>query len=108
MAARIKALVEPAMLVWARKTASLTQEEAAVALDIPLERLQAWEKEGNDEIPTVNQLISVPLVCSTCQRHRRTFCRYGTSDGFPAQSIIALVPSWHTKCGRPTSGGKSL
>jgi DNA-binding transcriptional regulator YiaG len=51
MAARIKALVEPAMLVWARKTASLTQEEAAVALDIPLERLQAWEKEGNDEIP---------------------------------------------------------
>jgi Zn-dependent peptidase ImmA (M78 family)/transcriptional regulator with XRE-family HTH domain len=56
MAARIKALVEPAMLVWARKTASLTQEEAAVALDIPLERLQAWEKEGNDQTPTVNQL----------------------------------------------------
>jgi DNA-binding transcriptional regulator YiaG len=46
MAARIKALVEPAMLVWARKTASLTQEEASVALDVPLERLQAWEKEG--------------------------------------------------------------
>jgi DNA-binding transcriptional regulator YiaG len=49
MAARIKALVEPAILVWARKTASLTQEEAAVALDVPLERLQAWEKEGNDQ-----------------------------------------------------------
>ena len=46
MDARIKGLVEPAMLVWARKTASLTQEEAAVALDVPLERLQAWEKEG--------------------------------------------------------------
>jgi transcriptional regulator with XRE-family HTH domain len=56
MAARIKALVEPAMLVWARKTASLTQEEAALALEVPLERLQAWEKEGNDETPTVNQL----------------------------------------------------
>ena len=56
MAARIKALVEPAMLVWARKTASLTQEEAALALEVPLDRLQAWEKEGNDETPTVNQL----------------------------------------------------
>jgi Zn-dependent peptidase ImmA (M78 family)/transcriptional regulator with XRE-family HTH domain len=56
MSARIKALIEPAMLVWARKTASLTQEEAALALDVPLERLQAWEKEGNDETPTVNQL----------------------------------------------------
>jgi transcriptional regulator with XRE-family HTH domain len=44
------------MLVWARKTASLTQEEASVALDVPLERLQAWEKERNDQTPTVNQL----------------------------------------------------
>jgi Zn-dependent peptidase ImmA (M78 family)/transcriptional regulator with XRE-family HTH domain len=56
MAARVKALVEPAMLVWARKTASLTQEEVALALDVPLDRLQAWENESNDETPTVNQL----------------------------------------------------
>ena len=27
-----------------------------MALDVPLERLQAWEKEGNDQTPTVNQL----------------------------------------------------
>jgi transcriptional regulator with XRE-family HTH domain len=56
MTARIKALVEPAMLAWARKTASLTQEEAAQTLHVPLERLQAWEMEGRDDAPTVNQL----------------------------------------------------
>ena len=44
------------MLAWARKTASLTQEEAAQMLDVPLERLQAWEMEGRDDAPTVNQL----------------------------------------------------
>src|SRR3989442_8998495 len=55
MAPRIKALVEPTMLAWARETASLPQEQAAQALDVPLERLQAWEKEGDDG-PTVNQL----------------------------------------------------
>jgi Zn-dependent peptidase ImmA (M78 family)/DNA-binding XRE family transcriptional regulator len=54
MATRIKALVEPAMLVWARETASLSQEEAAHALTVPVERIQEWER--GDDSPTVNQL----------------------------------------------------
>jgi len=60
-----------------------------MALDVPLERLQAWEKEGNDQTPTVNQLKRMaerykrPL---SSQRRRRTSCRYGTSDGFPRHS----------------------
>ena len=32
------------MLVWARETASLTQEEAAHALGVPVERIQEWER----------------------------------------------------------------
>jgi Zn-dependent peptidase ImmA (M78 family)/transcriptional regulator with XRE-family HTH domain len=54
MATRIKALVEPAMLVWARESASLNQEEAAHALTLPVERIQGWER--GDDSPTVNQL----------------------------------------------------
>jgi DNA-binding transcriptional regulator YiaG len=54
MTTRIKALVEPDMLVWARETASLSPEEAATALDVTIDRLLAWEK-GDDQ-PTVNQL----------------------------------------------------
>jgi Zn-dependent peptidase ImmA (M78 family)/transcriptional regulator with XRE-family HTH domain len=54
MAARIKALVEPAMLVWARETASLSQEVAAHAFGVPVERIQEWER--GDDSPTVNQL----------------------------------------------------
>jgi Zn-dependent peptidase ImmA (M78 family)/transcriptional regulator with XRE-family HTH domain len=54
MAERIKALVEPAMLVWARETASLSQEEAAQGIALPVERIQEWE--SGDDSPTVNQL----------------------------------------------------
>jgi len=43
MATRIPALVEPPMLVWARVSASISQEEAAKKLGIDLNRLEAWE-----------------------------------------------------------------
>lgn len=54
MAERIKALVEPVLLVWARKTASISFEDAAKAIGVTPERLDAWE-EGR-EAPTINQL----------------------------------------------------
>lgn len=42
------------MLVWARETASLSQEEAAHAITVPVGRIQEWER--GDDRPTVNQL----------------------------------------------------
>ena len=42
------------MLVWARETASLSQEEAAHAITVPVGRIQEWER--GDNRPTVNQL----------------------------------------------------
>lgn len=54
MAERVKALVEPDLLVWARKTASLSIEEAAKGIGVTVERLEEWES-GKDA-PTVNQL----------------------------------------------------
>ncbi len=67
------------MLVWARKTASLTQEEAAVALDIPLERLQAVTglDPNLDPAPAVRcrnslrrSFTALPLWSSQCPRFK--------------------------------------
>jgi Zn-dependent peptidase ImmA (M78 family) len=57
MAERIKALVEPSLLVWARETASLTIEEAANAYGVPAEKIEAWES-GEDR-PTMGQLKKI-------------------------------------------------
>lgn len=56
MAKRIKALVEPSLLVWARETASLPLDEAARAIGVPVEQLEAWEKgEGEPSIPQLKK-----------------------------------------------------
>lgn len=57
MAERIKALVEPNLLVWARETASLTLEEAAKAYGVPAEKVEAWE--NGDDRPTMGQLKKI-------------------------------------------------
>jgi Zn-dependent peptidase ImmA (M78 family) len=57
MAERIKALVEPSLLVWARKTASLTLEDAAKAYGVPIEKIEAWE--SSEDRPTIGQLKKI-------------------------------------------------
>ena len=54
--AAIRALVKPALLVWARQRAKVKPEDAAKAANVPVERLEAWERGDNDEAPTVSQL----------------------------------------------------
>ena len=49
------------MLVWARETASLTQEKMAHALGVPVERIEEWER--GDDSPTVNQLRRLAERC---------------------------------------------
>ncbi|HZP79062.1 MAG TPA: XRE family transcriptional regulator [Pseudolabrys sp.] len=61
MPARIKALVEPGLLIWARESASLGQQELADALDVQLERIQAWES-GTDR-PSLAQLRRIAKKC---------------------------------------------
>jgi transcriptional regulator with XRE-family HTH domain len=41
--ARVEALIRPELLVWARKSMSLSEEEAARRLKLPLQRLLDWE-----------------------------------------------------------------
>jgi Zn-dependent peptidase ImmA (M78 family) len=63
MAARIDALVEPALLVWARNTASLTVEEAAERAGVDPDRLEAWE-DGS-------QTLSIPQLKTLAGIYRR-------------------------------------
>ncbi|MBT9132403.1 MAG: hypothetical protein DDT33_00919 [Firmicutes bacterium] len=48
------ALVKPELLIWARKAAHIPPEYAAKSLDIPVEKLRAWE--SGESRPTVRQL----------------------------------------------------
>lgn len=52
--ARVKALVEPRMLVWARTSASMSLEEAARAAGVTEEKLVAWE--AGSDTPSIPQL----------------------------------------------------
>ena len=52
----IKALVKPELLRWARDRAKVNLEDAAKAAHVPVERLQAWEREDSEEAPTLGQL----------------------------------------------------
>lgn len=54
MTIRIKATINPALLVWARESAGLDLDEAAAKLDVDEERLAAWE--AGQEQPSIPQL----------------------------------------------------
>lgn len=59
MAERTKAIVERELLIWARKTASLSLEAASGAAHIPAEKIEAWEA-GVDgpSIPELKKLAN--------------------------------------------------
>ena len=52
--AHLEALATPALLVWARESASLTQEAVAKKIAVKVERIRAWET--GQEHPSVPQL----------------------------------------------------
>lgn len=60
MAKRIRALVEPSLLVWARESASISLKEAAHSIRVSEERLASWEA-GEDQ-PTIKQLGRIAQV----------------------------------------------
>jgi hypothetical protein len=54
MSKRIKATINPALLIWARTTAGYELVGAAEALDLSQEKLEAWE--GGEDQPSIHQL----------------------------------------------------
>jgi Zn-dependent peptidase ImmA (M78 family) len=53
---RVKAKINPALLVWARKSAGYDIEEAATKLNVNLDRLIEWETDDEEEVPSIPQL----------------------------------------------------
>jgi Zn-dependent peptidase ImmA (M78 family)/DNA-binding XRE family transcriptional regulator len=56
MAARVKALITPALITWARETAGFSIAEVAEKLDIGVETLTAWETPNDEATPSIPQL----------------------------------------------------
>jgi Zn-dependent peptidase ImmA (M78 family)/DNA-binding XRE family transcriptional regulator len=60
MGKRVEALVKPELLLWARKSAGLSQEIAAKKAQVSLDSLISWE--NGDARPTIPQLIKLGNV----------------------------------------------
>ena len=82
MAKSIKAPATPAVLTWARETASMEVEEVAArfrSASITPERIEAWESENSEEVPTLAQLKKLsefykrPLAVFFLQEAPRAF-----------------------------------
>ena len=56
------AYINKKMLVWARKTISLSVELASEKIGVASQKLQLWEDENSDEFPTVTQLYKIASV----------------------------------------------
>lgn len=60
MAKRVKALVDPPILSWARKSAGFSQEEAARKAGVKTERLADWESgQGKPSIVQLRKLANI-------------------------------------------------
>ncbi|WP_426438405.1 ImmA/IrrE family metallo-endopeptidase [Bradyrhizobium genosp. P] len=63
MTARVKALITPALITWARETAGFSIAEAADKLDIDAEKLTAWENLNDaDASPSIPQLRKIAAL----------------------------------------------
>lgn len=56
MATRVKALVAPALITWARETAGFSIAEASKRLDIDPVKIAEWEAADSDASPSIPQL----------------------------------------------------
>jgi Zn-dependent peptidase ImmA (M78 family)/DNA-binding XRE family transcriptional regulator len=63
MTARVEALINPELLVWARQTARLSLDQAAGKAHVTVEKLASWE--GGESRP------SIPQMRKLCQAYRR-------------------------------------
>lgn len=75
--ARVDGLANPKLLIWARESASLTQEAVASKIGVKVERVRAWE--AGKELPSLAQLRNLakatrrPLAVFYLSEAPRTF-----------------------------------
>ena len=91
MPPRVKALVKPELLVWARESAGFLLLEAAAKLGIVEDRLAAWES-GTDA-PSIPQLRKLAALSSRSAVRFHGSQRFATvaGDGIPPGAAGATV-----------------
>jgi Zn-dependent peptidase ImmA (M78 family)/transcriptional regulator with XRE-family HTH domain len=62
MGTRVKALIAPALITWARETAGLSLAEAAERMNIAEDHLASWESPDSDESPSIPQLRKLATI----------------------------------------------
>src|SRR6056297_3666798 len=102
MARSIKAPATPAVLVWARETASMEIEEVAArfpSANITPERIEAWESGASEDIPTLAQLKKLSEIY---KRPLAVFFLHEAPRAFPVPRDFRRVP------GRPEGISSAL
>lgn len=92
MARSIKAPATPAVLVWARETASMEVEEVAArfpSANITPERIEAWESEASEDMPTLAQLKRLSEIY---KRPLAVFFLQEAPRAFPVPRDFRRVP----------------
>jgi transcriptional regulator with XRE-family HTH domain len=96
MGKTVEAIVEPALLVWARERAGLQIEAAAKKAQIQVARLVSWEKgETRPTIAQVRRLGTVykrPLAVFYLPRPPKGFD--SLRDFLLSWSVPVIVPRW--------------
>jgi Zn-dependent peptidase ImmA (M78 family) len=97
MAAKVKALVKPALLVWARESAGLTIEEAAKGVTTDPKKLAAWESgESQPSVPQLRKLATKykrPLAVFYLAEPPRDFAPLRDFRRLPGQFAGVVSPA---------------
>lgn len=92
MARSIKAPATPAVLVWARETASMEIEEVSArfpSANITPERIEAWESDASEDMPTLAQLKKLSEIY---KRPLAVFFLQEAPRAFPVPRDFRRVP----------------
>jgi len=89
MAPRVKALINPALITWARQSAGFTMAEAATRLDVDEGLLAAWEAVPTADAPSVPQLRKIAALF---RRPLAVFYMAAAPEGFLVMRDLRRLP----------------
>jgi Zn-dependent peptidase ImmA (M78 family) len=89
MAPRVKALINPALITWARQSVGFTMAEAATRLDVDEGQLAAWEAVPGADAPSIPQLRKIAALF---RRPLAVFYMAAAPEGFLVMRDLRRLP----------------
>jgi Zn-dependent peptidase ImmA (M78 family)/transcriptional regulator with XRE-family HTH domain len=89
MSARVRAIINPPLISWARESAGFTVPEAAEKLGIDAERLAGWENPAVEDGPTIPQLRKLAALF---KRPLAVFYLSERPEGFTVMRDLRRLP----------------